>query len=149
MEFNATFIVSVISFIIFTLLMNEILYKPVSKIVEEREHTIMKAQKNLKNRQALFTLTEMKNYPKQLLKIKNSLLKLWLRQTLMLKIKQLMLNRIPLLKSTRQNLTYKTEVRLSIMKLKVELMSLQIIFQLKFLEKSNGNLEFNSGIKHI
>ncbi len=40
MEFNATFIVSVISFIIFTLLMNEILYKPVSKIVEEREHLI-------------------------------------------------------------------------------------------------------------
>lgn len=40
MEFNATFIVSVISFIIFTLLMNEILYKPISKIVEEREHLI-------------------------------------------------------------------------------------------------------------
>ncbi len=40
MEFNATFIVSIISFIIFTLLMNEILYKPITKIVEEREHVI-------------------------------------------------------------------------------------------------------------
>ena len=40
MEFNATFIVSIISFVIFTLLMNEILYKPITKIVEEREHVI-------------------------------------------------------------------------------------------------------------
>ena len=48
MEFNATFIVSVISFIIFTLLMNEILYKPVSKIIEEREHLINDNYENAK-----------------------------------------------------------------------------------------------------
>ena len=48
MEFNATFIVSVISFIIFTLLMNEILYKPLSKIIEERENLINDNYENAK-----------------------------------------------------------------------------------------------------
>lgn len=48
MEFNATFLVSVISFIIFTLLMNEILYKPVSKIIEERENLITDNYENAK-----------------------------------------------------------------------------------------------------
>lgn len=46
MEFNATFIVSIISFILFTLIMNEILYKPVTKIVEEREHLINENYEN-------------------------------------------------------------------------------------------------------
>lgn len=36
MEFNGTFIISAISFIIFTLLMNKILYKPVNEIIEKR-----------------------------------------------------------------------------------------------------------------
>ena len=40
MEFNATFIVSVISFLLFTFFMNEILYKPITKIVDERESLI-------------------------------------------------------------------------------------------------------------
>ena len=37
MEFNATFIVSAISFIIFVVLMNIILYAPLQKVVEERK----------------------------------------------------------------------------------------------------------------
>ena len=46
MEFNATFIVSIISFIVFTLIMNEILYKPITNIVEEREHMINENYEN-------------------------------------------------------------------------------------------------------
>lgn len=37
MEFNATFIVSAISFIVFTLIMNAIFYKPLQKVVSERQ----------------------------------------------------------------------------------------------------------------
>lgn len=37
MEFNATFLASAISFIIFTLVMNKVLYKPLSDIVQKRE----------------------------------------------------------------------------------------------------------------
>lgn len=37
MEFNATFIATAISFIAFTLIMNSIFYKPLSKVVEERQ----------------------------------------------------------------------------------------------------------------
>ncbi len=37
MEFNATFLVSAISFILFVFIMNAILYKPVIKVMEERE----------------------------------------------------------------------------------------------------------------
>lgn len=37
MEFNATFLVSAISFIVFVLIMNAILYNPVIKIMEERQ----------------------------------------------------------------------------------------------------------------
>ena len=40
MEFNATFIVSAISFIIFVVLMNIILYTPWQNIVEERKRTV-------------------------------------------------------------------------------------------------------------
>ncbi len=40
LEFNATFFVAMFSFIIFMLLMNSILYKPLSKIVEQRENII-------------------------------------------------------------------------------------------------------------
>ena len=37
MEFNATFLITIISFIVFALLMNVILYEPIKKIVEARE----------------------------------------------------------------------------------------------------------------
>ncbi len=40
MEFNATFIVSAISFIIFVVLMNIILYAPLQKVVEDRKKTV-------------------------------------------------------------------------------------------------------------
>ena len=37
MEFNATFLVSFVSFIVFVVLMNQILYRPLDKIVRERK----------------------------------------------------------------------------------------------------------------
>lgn len=40
MEFNATFIIAFISFIVFTILMNIILYQPINKIVKERQDFI-------------------------------------------------------------------------------------------------------------
>ena len=40
MEFNATFLISAISFIVFTFLMNVILYKPLENVVNERENLI-------------------------------------------------------------------------------------------------------------
>ena len=40
MEFNATFIVSIISFILFIIVMNKIFYAPITKIVEEREEQL-------------------------------------------------------------------------------------------------------------
>ena len=40
MEFNATFLVSIVSFVLFTLLMNKIFYVPVSNIIREREELI-------------------------------------------------------------------------------------------------------------
>ena len=40
MEFNATFLVTIISFIVFVYLMNKILYSPIQKIVVERENFV-------------------------------------------------------------------------------------------------------------
>ncbi len=40
LEFNATFFVAMFSFIIFMLLMNSILYKPLSRIQNERENLV-------------------------------------------------------------------------------------------------------------
>jgi len=40
MEFNATFIVAFFSFIVFVLIMNQILYKPIQDIVEKRKNLI-------------------------------------------------------------------------------------------------------------
>ncbi len=37
MEFNATFLVSAVSFIIFTLVMNKLLYQPLSEIIARRK----------------------------------------------------------------------------------------------------------------
>ena len=42
LEFNATFFVAMFSFIIFMIMMNSILYKPLSKIVADREELISK-----------------------------------------------------------------------------------------------------------
>lgn len=40
MEFNATFLIAAISFIVFVIIMNFIFYKPIEKIVNERENFI-------------------------------------------------------------------------------------------------------------
>lgn len=40
MEFNATFLVSAISFIVFIIIMNQILYKPILDIMQKREDYI-------------------------------------------------------------------------------------------------------------
>lgn len=40
MEFNATFLASIISFLVFVFLMNKILYSPMEKIVRERQKFI-------------------------------------------------------------------------------------------------------------
>ena len=40
MEFNATFLVSAISFIIFTVIMNKIFYKPLENVMDERQSFI-------------------------------------------------------------------------------------------------------------
>ena len=42
MEFNATFLITIISFITFTILMNAILYRPLERIVDERKELIEK-----------------------------------------------------------------------------------------------------------
>ena len=42
MEFNATFLITIISFITFTILMNVILYRPLERIVDERKKLIEK-----------------------------------------------------------------------------------------------------------
>lgn len=44
MEFNATFLVSAISFIIFTLIMNKIFYKPLEHVMDERQKFINDAK---------------------------------------------------------------------------------------------------------
>jgi len=40
MEFNATFLVSAISFVVFTVIMNAIFYKPIESIMDERQKFI-------------------------------------------------------------------------------------------------------------
>ena len=40
MEFNATFLATIISFIVFVILMNKILYAPILNIMEERKNFI-------------------------------------------------------------------------------------------------------------
>jgi len=49
MEFNATFFVSAVSFIIFTIIMNCIFYKPIEKIVNERQKFIDDAYSDAQN----------------------------------------------------------------------------------------------------
>ncbi len=49
MEFNATFLVSAISFILFTLIMNKIFYKPLEKVMAERQKFIDDAKADALN----------------------------------------------------------------------------------------------------
>lgn len=49
MEFNATFFVTAVSFILFTFIMNKIFYAPLSKVIDEREEFIMGAINDAKN----------------------------------------------------------------------------------------------------
>ena len=51
MEFNATFLVSAISFIVFTILMNKVLYAPLEKVVTERENFINANYSDAKNKE--------------------------------------------------------------------------------------------------
>ena len=46
MEFNATFLATIISFIVFVFLMNKILYAPILNIIEERKSYIEKNHKS-------------------------------------------------------------------------------------------------------
>lgn len=57
MEFNATFIITTISFILFTFIMNKIFYAPLGKIIDERQNTLTEhimMQKILKIRPHLY-----------------------------------------------------------------------------------------------
>lgn len=45
MEFNATFLITAISFVIFTLIMNCIFYKPISNIIQKRNEYINETDK--------------------------------------------------------------------------------------------------------
>ena len=49
MEFNATFLISVISFILFTIIMNKIFYKPLENIMNERQKFINDNKLDAKN----------------------------------------------------------------------------------------------------
>lgn len=51
MEFNATFIVSAINFIIFSIIMNAIFYKPLDKIVTERQKFVEETNEDAKIKQ--------------------------------------------------------------------------------------------------
>ena len=62
MEFNATFIVSTISFIIFTLIMNKILYIPIKDIIEKREKYFAENKEEVKkNENEIENLIEQKD----------------------------------------------------------------------------------------
>ena len=64
MEFNGTFLASIISFIIFVYLMNKVLYAPMGKIVKERQEfidgNIKSAEENLKKADELSSEREEK-----------------------------------------------------------------------------------------
>ena len=64
MEFNGTFLISSISFIVFVFIMNLIFYKPIEKIVNERKNFIDdnfdEAQKNTLNSEKLINEREKK-----------------------------------------------------------------------------------------
>ena len=47
LEFNATFLIAIFSFIIFMILMNLVLYKPMREIVEKRERLLTENEKSV------------------------------------------------------------------------------------------------------
>ena len=63
MEFNATFLVSAISFLVFVFLMNRIFYAPLSDIIEKREKLVDDTLNDAKSsrEQASGILTEREN----------------------------------------------------------------------------------------
>ncbi|MDD3594476.1 MAG: hypothetical protein PHX18_07610 [Candidatus Gastranaerophilales bacterium] len=62
MEINATIIASTISFLIFIFIMNSIMYKPIAKIIDERESYIENNKTEAQNHlQKATTLIENKN----------------------------------------------------------------------------------------
>lgn len=70
MEFNATFIASAVSFIVFTFIMNAIFYKPLSRTVDERQKfiddTLEEAKAHTKKSEAI-----LKDKEKQVEKTKH------------------------------------------------------------------------------
>lgn len=69
LQFNATFWVAMFSFIVFIIIMDRILYKPISKIVNERDEFIAKNYKDAEKNQAESTAIR-KNREDRLLKSK-------------------------------------------------------------------------------
>lgn len=63
MEFNATFLVSAISFLVFVLIMNKIFYAPLTDIIEKREKLVDDTLNEAKNSRdkASGILTEREN----------------------------------------------------------------------------------------
>ena len=68
LEFNATFLVSMISFIVFIIIMNAIFYKPILGVIEERENFINDHYNDAKNSKdkEVQTAEELKNNVKDL-----------------------------------------------------------------------------------
>ena len=65
MEFDATFLISVISFIVFVFIMNKIFYAPILKIMQERQHLVdenFNCARTVKNE----TLTQIKLHDNEL-----------------------------------------------------------------------------------
>lgn len=63
MEFNATFLVSIISFIVFTKIMNAIFYIPLTSVIEERENIVREnfKQTHIFNEKAEVLLQDKEN----------------------------------------------------------------------------------------
>lgn len=64
MEFNATFIVAFISFVVFTIIMNSILYNPINAIVQKRKNLVdanyEEANKNSEKKESVLQEREEK-----------------------------------------------------------------------------------------
>ena len=92
MEFNATFIVAFFSFIVFIVLMNKILYKPMCNIIQKRkkyiEETFALANNNIEAREAILQTRLDKIHSQELIcskKTKQSLDEFHLNQNYILK----------------------------------------------------------------
>ena len=60
LEFNATFFIAMVSFVIFMIIMNAILYKPLERIVKERKDLI--DNNNMKSKVALEKLNTLQKW---------------------------------------------------------------------------------------